>query len=721
MPLDGSLNQLIRRDQQLASRANSRLGKHLLEIYDRVRRGFEEQGKRADAILDFWDCNECVLNKNQFYDGNAQMYVPIVRNAVTARVTRFLNQIFPSSGRYIDATSTDADVPHAIVAILEHYIRRSHFRTNVIRQLLRNGDIEGQYNLYVDWNRIERHVVSKQNVPPKVTTPGLPAPIEMEDEKVEQLISEKIADEGPAFEVLHDSDVLVLPQTADSIDDALQNGGSVTIIRRWQKETLKAMMNRGEVVRAAAEELLDKSSNEDFVRSAAKAHLDAAGIKSGGKSILGYETWTVLETPEGRRLCKTLYGGHEVILSATRNPNWSDRCPLLSAPVEKVSGAFKGQSPIAAVDSLQYHANDIANQAADSATYSMLPIIMTDPAKNPRTSTMILNLAAIWECDPASTQFAQFPKLWQDGIALIQADTQAIFQTLGVNPAMLPQQTGKPGAKRNQAEIALEQSVDLLTTSEACSVVEESILTPAAEFMLDLDQQHRSDDLTVRMFGEMGVTARLETIPPLQRRARINLTWFGVEQARNAAQTQQQIALLNVARGMQQPLQAAGYMLNPAPALEHAFGNLFGWRMGRQILIDARSQLTIAADLENMMLIEGFAVPVQPLDPDAQHIQAHMLALQRTGDPHGTLRVHIAAHMQQMHKKAGAAHMAQMQAMMGAQTGGMHGPPGSAPPAPQGTPPGAQPAPPRLVKGPAGMIPPEQMPAAGAPIMPRKM
>jgi hypothetical protein len=78
-------------------------------------------------------------------------------------------------------------------------------------------------------------------------------------------------------------------------------------------------------------------------------------------------------------------------------------------------------------------------------TYSMLPIIMTDPAKNPRTATMILNLAAIWEVDPNSTKFAEFPQLWQHAIQGIQANMQMIFQAWGVNPSMLPQQTGRPG------------------------------------------------------------------------------------------------------------------------------------------------------------------------------------------------------------------------------------------------------------------------------------
>ena len=40
--------------------------------------------------------------------------------------------------------------------------------------------------------------------------------------------------------------------------------------------------------------------------------------------------------------------------------------------------------------------------------YALMPIVMTDPAKNPRLGSMVLNLAAIWETDPKATQFVQF-------------------------------------------------------------------------------------------------------------------------------------------------------------------------------------------------------------------------------------------------------------------------------------------------------------------------
>jgi hypothetical protein len=635
--------------------------------------------------------------------------------------------LFPSSGRYIDATASDGGVPHEIVALLEDYVWRTKLRTQHIAALLRNGDIEGHYNLYVDWNRSSRFVVSRETVQPRIALPGMPRPVDEIDtspDAIETISVEELFDAHPTVEVLHDTDVLIQPQTAHSVDDALRQGGDVTIIRRWTKETLEEMIERGEVRRGPAEELLEIHSNWDGGgrRSVERQLIDDAGIKTTGggtKLFQGYETWKLRDIPgEGRRLCKVLYGGHDMVLSCRRNPMWNDRCQLLSVPQSKLAGAFKGISPIKpGVASLQYYANQIAQQAADSATYSMLPIIMTDPAKNPRTATMLLNLAAIWEVDPNSTRFAEFPKLWQDGLQIITSLTQQIFQVLGVNPSMMPSSTGRPGGRRNQAEVAMEQSVDILTTAEACSVIEEGILTPMLTQWVELDHQFRDEDATVRTYGDTGQLARMETVKPLQSATRFHFSWFGVEQARNAAQNQQQIAFLNVARGLSQDLARAGYMLDPAPALEHAAGNIFGWRMGRLIIKDARAMLAMDPEVENDMLAEGFEVAIHAMDEDPKHIASHMQAMQKSqGDPTGAFRIHIQRHQQAMGAKQAAQMMQQMQQQQpGGPAGpgpqapqGRGGPPGAGPPAPGGMAPG-----PRAVRGPAGMIHPDQMPRLG--------
>ena len=709
------------RDKELAGRKDSPLVRDLIKTFDEVERGFNAQGSRADAIMDYWDCYNCELGSGQFYNGNSEIYVPIIRNAVNARRTRFVNQIFPNSGRYIDATSTDGSTPRAEVALLEHYIRQTRLRTRVIPALCRNGDVEGQYNLYVDWNETVRHVVSRETRGIKVSsTIGGEQELRAAEggEDVDDIKEEEIPAACPGVEVLHDTDVLVLPATADSIDEALEHGGSVTIIRRWTKAQINQKAATGEIIQARSDQLIDMMGGdgpgrETVRRDADKAMSEAAGIKGGGKHVLVYETWKKLRVDGKRRLCRAYYGGYDLILGAKLNPFWNDRCPLLSEPLEKIAGSFKGQSPIKAVLSMQWHANDVAMQAADSATFSMMPIVAADPEKN--TKALIINLGAVWDIDPNSVKFMEFPKLWQDGMAMIQADTQLIFQTLGVNPAMLPQQTGARGQKRNQAEIALEQQVDVLTTAEACSVLEEGILTPLAERFVEYDHQFREDDIMVAMYGEMGLVAQMEEIPPLQIGTKYQFSWFGVEQARFQQQMQMQIAWLNVARGMEQALTAAGYKLNPAAALEASALNVFGARIGRQVLLDARQQLSVDPEVENQMLMLGHDVPAHPTDNHPAHLKSHTtLEQQSGGDPSGMIRVHIQKHMQMMQ-------MMQLAAAGAAGAGGAPGVPGGAGPGVAGTPqPGAVPAGPRLIKQPPGAINPDQVRGPGV-AMPRRM
>src|SRR5262249_20897399 len=146
-----------------------------------------------------------------------------------ARKTRFVNQIFPPSQRYVEVTTEDGTYPYAVMALSEHYIRKARLRTQVMPALCKNGDIEGQYNVYVSWAKNVRHVAWK--VKKQVAVED----VETEDE-VDDIAEETIEHGYPVVEVLADADVLVLPFTADSVEEALDCGGSATIIRRWSKK-----------------------------------------------------------------------------------------------------------------------------------------------------------------------------------------------------------------------------------------------------------------------------------------------------------------------------------------------------------------------------------------------------------------------------------------------------------------------------------------------------
>jgi hypothetical protein len=284
------------------------------------------------------------------------------------------------------------------------------------------------------------------------------------------------------------------------------------------------------------------------------------------------------------------------------------------------------------------------------------------------------------------------------------------MQTLSVSPSAITgsQQTK---AKPSQADVAREQQVDILTTADAVTVIEEGVLTPVVNFIVELDHQYRKDKMLIRMFGEKGLRAKMDWVEPIQMGKRYAYRWFGVEQARNQQQIQMQIAGLNMIRSIP-PQQYPGYKLNLVPVITNLVENLFGPRMAPLIFVDEKAQMTLDPALENQWLSKGIDLAVHPMDEDPQHLQIHQQALQASdGDPQGNIRVHMQRHMAQMQMKQQQMLQQQISAMMGGPPGGPQPSPGG----PGGPRAGAQPRGTRQ-QGPPGMIPRDQIgPVSGQP------
>jgi hypothetical protein len=686
----------LSRDEELCDK--SEFQETLVKLYREIEQGFDSQSNRADAIADYWDCYNTKLNHCQFYTGNSQIYVPIIYDAVNARVTRFSNQIFPQSGRYVDVVTEDGNVPNATISLLEFYIRKCKMQTDIVPMLMRSGDVEGQYTVYVDWKKTEKEVVMRVPRAPQID-PQIVDPLETVDDIEEQTIVEGY----PTVEVISDVDILILPATASSIEDALDQGGSVTVIRRWSKAKLRQMIADKHIDKKRGEELLKEMSQpKKFGRKDTnKDMIDAAGIKSDGSGIKCaqiYETWTKLTTDKKSRLHRIFFAGVDKTIGCKRNPFWSDNIPIISCSVEKVKGSFKGKSKIAPVATFQYAANDAVNEGMDSAAYALLPIIMTDPMKEPKIGSLVLSLAAIWETSPNDTQFAKFPEMWRDAFEIVGAARAQIFQTLSVNPAQITQTTTTK-KKPSQAEIANEQQIDVLTTAGAVTTIEGGVLTPILHRMLELDHQFRNKEITIMQHGEMGVKAEMQKVPTVQLNVKHYIKWFGVEAARNAQQLQQQIAAANVLRGIP-PNLYPGYQLDLVPIITQLVENTFGPRIAPLVFKNIRDQISTDPELENDLLMQGMELEPSPGDDIQKHMQAHQKAMQATGDPYGTIRTHLRKHQI----------MAMMQmAQQGQQQPGLPGAPGGAGPGLPGTPrAGAQPGAPRT-QGPPGMIHADQM------------
>jgi hypothetical protein len=706
------------RTEQLCD--NETVKESFADLYSLVEQGYEDKNEQNIVIDRCWDVYNCVLNTNQSYYGTSQVYVPIVKDAIEARVTRFSNSLFPKDNRYVNAISTDDLIPYETISLLDHYLGRSGMRSIIGPALLRSGDVTGHYNLMVDWNEIKRFV-TRRKIRSGVIFTDEEGGEELEAEAHElgegedtfvDVEDEEINDGAPAITVLDTRDVLVLPATVDRIEDA----SIVAVALRLTEKKIRSYIERGVFEKKAGEALIerltddtDKSTQPNTQKKAAWA----AGVQTdskGNRIALVYMVWKVLKISDSEeRMCVTYFAGDNDILGCTRNPFWNDKINVISMPALKINGSFWGKSRIeGGVEQMQYAANDAVNMGFDSAQFALLPIVMTDPAANPRSGSMVLATAAIWEVDPKSTQFAQMPPVWKDAFSLVNACKDQIQQSLSTNPAMMPGAAG--GKKPTQAQIAQDQQVALESTADPVNILEDGVFRQVIEWFYDLDYQFRDRNVLVKKFGPLGYEALLQEIPPFQTGAHYQFSWFGSEGFKAAQEIQQMIAATNVLRGIP-PEQLNGRRLDLGPLADHLAKTAFGPRLGANVVKDMRHLLSLPVPEENAMLGEGFLVPISPEDDDIEHIKEHTQAMRAFGDPDGYFRMHINMHLRQLQQKNAMQQGAMMPPGAPGMPGGGAAPgmPGQPPAGPMIPKPGAQPAPMRNVQNPPGAIHPDNM------------
>ncbi|WP_193098009.1 hypothetical protein [Burkholderia sp. Z1] len=670
------------------------------KLYLKIAKCFQNKQEQMDRCEEYWSIYNAQPDENQQYSGNSQCYIPAVRNAVNARMKRTLAQLFPVNHKHVGATGPDGNIPFAQISLLEHYIRSAGIK-DAVRADLIAGDVTGQWNLYIDWSRTQRRITELIKKPPILEDHELGGEVHDvaapdEDWDWEKELKE-VTTEGPDVVPFATEDLAVYPPTCNDIEKA-----TATAVRlRLTIDAVQQFVDEGVFVGHDAKELIDNLAKPDgglekYVPP--KKRTGDAGIRTEGtfKYALIYEVHTNLDLGNGKEPCFVYFAGQDVILGIIRNPFWSGKRPIISAPIERITGSFFGISKIEPVKFLQWNLNDFWNMGQDSAQYSLLPITMVDPLSSPNYQSMVVGLAAVWLTDPSKTKFANFPAIYKDAIPLCENLKQQINESMDVNDAML----GKaPVGRKNQAQMAALMQSQESNIIDNAKRYEEVILNPLLEWMFELDRQFRTEELTVEVLGEVGARANLQVIPPQAFGERYFFRWCGTSYQQNLQRMQQMIAWMNVLRGIP-PQQLDGRRLNIGPILEYGTEQIFGPEVAPRILIDERNMFHLDPEDENLMMHNGLAAEVHPADDDRAHLAAHLRAAQLTGDQAGLFRAHIQQHQQAMQAKM-------QQSMQPPQ--GQPGVPGGAGPGVAGSPrPGAQPGQPRP-QGPAGMIHQDQL------------
>jgi hypothetical protein len=653
------------------------------KMYTTIVEAFEEEKReQIEQIEKNWDIYNCELTDEQVYSGDSQIFVPIVRDAVDARVKRFAGMLFPNVGNLISVISETGVTPQATMSLLQRHVRFAELRT-LIPGLLLNGDIEGQWSILMDWKKTEREVTRKKS------TPGtLP-----DDDPIVDVSRETIIDEGPSVEVISAQDLAVIPATISDIQDA----EIVAIARRLSEDQLDDYVEEGWFLQDAVDKLLKDPGK----KWAAKDRSAEAGIKlkTGQKFAMIYMVYAKMKVPRSKKKvpCLLFLGGPDLVLGCVRNPFWSQKIPVISESIERVPGSFWGRSKVEPVAALQYQLNDVTNMGMDSAEYCLLPIVMTDPLKNPRVGGMLYGKAAIWETSPNDTKISSFPPLYKDALMIKNDIKQQIMESMDVNETML----GKaPQGRKNAQAIAAQSSEAMATIGDFAKRFEVAVMDKQLEWMYELDAQFRDDDMLVMLEGQHGMQAVVETLKPSMMNETYWFKWNGTDAALGAQRIQQMMGMLNVFRGIP-PDQLNGRRLDVGPILDFVAEATFGPTMTQNILIDERHKVSIKPELENEFLFNGGDVIPSPMDDDAHHLEVHHQGALMTSDQNGSFRRHMQLHMTAMQKKQAAQQPQGSPGMPGAP----QGQPGAA-----GTPrPGAMPGQQRPAQQPPGAIHQDQM------------
>ena len=147
------------RDRELAD--DKPIRDACLKLYPDLEKGFSDQWERANSTMDYWDIYNCELSAQavllrQFQD------LPADHSRCDQRARDPVRQPdIPAVGQAHRGHGVARTSRPRCMSLLEFYIRKAKLRTSVMPPLLRNGDIEGQYNIEIGWVRNKRHVAMR--------------------------------------------------------------------------------------------------------------------------------------------------------------------------------------------------------------------------------------------------------------------------------------------------------------------------------------------------------------------------------------------------------------------------------------------------------------------------------------------------------------------------------------------------------------------------------
>lgn len=590
---------------------------------------------------------------SQMYVGRSNLIIPELHNQVESSVGQFMQGIFPNDDYIgcIPNKTTNEDEAEDIKDAVKHELDHKNDLPSLMERFERQKVLYGSAFLKPVFEEKLKQVVMK-------STKGYP-----EMRTVPQFRGVKVH----SLDTFH---TYAWPETMENLQDCeLVFDESLILGRDVKKNSLYVNT-----------ENIPEVNNDfsdfgwiDTIRMGITNMATATNAQRMG--VILTECWGDFNIIGDEYVpCVVTFANYSRVIRIQRNPFWHQLKPyLLGRYIKGPSGELLGHSLPERIRSLQYMITDIGNQTMDSLTYSLNPIALIDPGFAGDVNSFKMQPGARWLASPQGVAFQTFPDISNSGFQGMQQIRAMIQQFSDLAPSTAPQLTGKVRSATQAQAVQGEMSQNLRNMVRSD---EFDVLNPLCSMTHWLLQQFQTEEAQIIVQGPEKGQWITKTVNPETLQKDCLFVWRGSEVAQaTAVRSQQLLSAYNMAL---QSAQILPGKIDLAEFFKKVMYEAFNLK-DLNIFVDDRQKKTIDPDIENISLVGGEDVDVNPGDDDAGHIKSHVESYKtkaKTQESKIAHLKHIESHtVQEKAKEMAQQQDAKIQAaqmQLGAQ-GGPHG------------------------------------------------
>ncbi len=518
------------------------------------------------------------------YFGRSDAYLPVYPKIVNTTVAALAKGLFPSDD-YMDVIdrgdkADDSKAKAVKAGLLWNFDRVARLRTLIkpfLRQFENFGTSVFKYR-YKKESKKEGRSYSMEDA-----LSGKPEAVPS---------FRTISQEGLSLSVRSLFYWYIYPATADSLDEAEVVFEDIDVPLNYVVEmaAAKKWVNTENIIAGGGAE----NSQHD---TALQENLsDIADMQKPTNSMGGNpmadmrtitEVWCKLKLPkEGYAAGEDTYCAvpsrvvmcGETVLEVTRNPHWTQRPPYLVSRQNVQPGFFYGYGRGRMVRSIQYLANDFANQTNDNGIYALNPIVKYVPGMLAGPLRPIAPGVAWPMTDLKAVEFDRPPhEQVQMGSQMLNMWIGMAQDAGGAPPILQGQNAGKGGRTATQAQILQKNA--FMPIQDTVEDIELDVLVPLMYNTWVLMQQYMEDDLLATIGG--GV----QRVTPADLAIDAEFRWLASSQSVNAQlRAQQAMQLIQASMPLVPLLAQQGYVVDYVPLIQKIYTDGFGFRGFEQFI-----------------------------------------------------------------------------------------------------------------------------------------